>query len=64
MLIRAIMGLGLIGLGYYVGREVGRHEGLREELARDGGPGDGRSAEPDGGTEEQQADSGAGERGL
>lgn len=32
MIVRAAMGVGLLALGYYVGREVGRAEHLRELL--------------------------------
>ncbi|MEA3292094.1 MAG: hypothetical protein U9Q71_07325 [Pseudomonadota bacterium] len=34
MLLRLIMGTGLIAFGYYMGREVGRTEPIREELKR------------------------------
>ena len=33
-IIRLLMGAGLFGLGYYVGREVGRLESLRDEMRR------------------------------
>ena len=33
-LIRVLCGLGLMALGYYVGREVGRLEPIRDELFR------------------------------
>ena len=32
MLLRVILGAGLFAFGYYLGREVGRHEPIREEL--------------------------------
>ena len=34
MLLRLVVSAGLIALGYYMGREVGRLEPLREELRR------------------------------
>jgi hypothetical protein len=34
MLVRIAIGVGLLTLGYFVGREVGRTESLREELER------------------------------
>lgn len=34
MLARVFLGMGLLALGYLVGREIGRNESLREELAR------------------------------
>lgn len=40
MLLRVAFGVGLLALGYYVGREMGRNESLRRELERDQGPGD------------------------
>jgi len=50
MLLRVAFGVGLLALGYFVGREMGRNESLRKELERerelnDSGP-DG-PAEPD-----------------
>ena len=33
MLLKLVTGAALVGLGYYVGREVGRMETIREELA-------------------------------
>ena len=45
-LIRLLMGVGLFALGYYVGREIGRLESIREEMRRL--------------REAQQADGGAG----
>jgi hypothetical protein len=33
-IVRLLLGAGLFSLGYYVGREVGRLESLREELSR------------------------------
>jgi hypothetical protein len=35
MLVRVVFGVGLLALGYYVGREIGRNESLRETLARE-----------------------------
>ena len=32
MLVRLIMGAALFAAGYYLGREVGRHEPLRREI--------------------------------
>jgi hypothetical protein len=32
MFARLVFGVGLLALGYYVGREIGRNESLREEL--------------------------------
>ncbi len=32
--IRLLLGVGLFALGYYVGREIGRLESLREEMYR------------------------------
>ncbi len=32
MLVRVAFGVGLVALGYFVGREVGRNESLRREL--------------------------------
>lgn len=32
--IRLLLGVGLFSLGYYVGREIGRLESLREEMRR------------------------------
>ncbi len=39
MIYRMIVNVGLFALGYYLGREVGRTEGVREQLrqAREGG---------------------------
>lgn len=34
MLLRLIAGVGLFAFGYYLGREVGRMQPIREELAR------------------------------
>jgi hypothetical protein len=34
MLLRLITGVGLLALGYYVGKQVGRTESIREELSR------------------------------
>ena len=34
MLVRLVLGVGLFALGYYLGREVGRAEPVREELRR------------------------------
>ena len=34
MIYRIIVGVGLLALGYYLGREVGRAEPVREELRR------------------------------
>ena len=34
MLLRLIATAGLVAIGYYVGRQVGRMEPVREELAR------------------------------
>ena len=34
MLLRLIASVGLVAIGYYVGRQVGRMEPVREELAR------------------------------
>ena len=34
MLLRLIASAGLVAIGYYVGRQVGRMEPVREELAR------------------------------
>ena len=33
-IIRLLLGVGLFALGYYVGREIGRLESLREEMRR------------------------------
>ncbi len=46
MLVRMMVGVGLLALGYYLGREVGRAEPLREELrrAREAAGSDGDSA--------------------
>lgn len=43
MLVRLIIGAGLFAAGYYLGREIGRHEPLRRELEH--GRATGRSAE-------------------
>ena len=40
MLLRVAFGVGLLALGYYVGREMGRNESLRRELEGDQGRGD------------------------
>ncbi len=32
--IRLLMGAGLFALGYYVGREIGRLESIRDEMRR------------------------------
>jgi len=32
LIVRVVIGLGLLALGYYVGREVGRAEPTRREL--------------------------------
>lgn len=34
MIFRILIGVGLLALGYYVGREVGRTEPIREELRK------------------------------
>jgi hypothetical protein len=34
MFVRVFIGVGLLALGYFVGREVGRTESVREELER------------------------------
>lgn len=34
MLLRLIAGAGLFALGYYLGKEVARHEPINEELAQ------------------------------
>jgi hypothetical protein len=34
MLLRLIASVGLVALGYYVGKQVGRMEPVREELAK------------------------------
>lgn len=34
MLLRLIAGAGLLALGYYVGKQVGRMEPIREDLER------------------------------
>ena len=34
MVFRFLIGAGLLALGYYVGREIGRTEHVREELRR------------------------------
>ena len=34
MILRLIAGVGLVALGYYVGKQVGRMEPVREELAK------------------------------
>jgi hypothetical protein len=34
MWLRFIAGVGLLALGYYVGKQVGRMEPIRDELAR------------------------------
>ena len=34
MLLKLVTNVALLGLGYYIGREVGRMETIREELAR------------------------------
>lgn len=34
LLLKLVTNVALVGLGYYVGREVGRMETIREELAR------------------------------
>ena len=33
-ILRLLLGLGLFALGYYVGREIGRLESLREEMRK------------------------------
>lgn len=45
MLLRIAFGVGLLALGYFVGREMGRNESLRRELEQERGDGD---QEPDG----------------
>ena len=42
MIVRLFLGAGLFALGYYLGREVGRSEPVREELrrAREGADGE------------------------
>ena len=48
MILRLLVGVGLLALGYYVGREVGRAEPVREELrkAREQKPGKGVASPP------------------
>jgi hypothetical protein len=48
MLVRVAFGVGLLALGYFVGREVGRNESLRRSLD-EGEPSEGLDA---GGTPE------------
>lgn len=36
MIFRLLLGAGLFGMGFYLGRELGRTESLRERFARDG----------------------------
>lgn len=40
MLLRVAFGVGLLALGYYVGREMGRNESLRRDLEPGHGRGD------------------------
>lgn len=40
MLLRVAFGVGLLALGYYVGREMGRNDSLRRELEGGQGRGD------------------------
>ncbi|MCU0833638.1 MAG: hypothetical protein MUC77_04255 [Chromatiaceae bacterium] len=49
MIVRLVLGVGLFALGYYLGREVGRAEPVREALrsAREGeGTAPGATGEP------------------
>ena len=46
MLLRLLAGAGLFAFGYYIGKQVGMTEPIREELAR------ARAAEPDARTPE------------
>jgi hypothetical protein len=46
MLGRLIIGAGLLLLGYYVGREVGRSEEVRKELEQGRGEGESQAQEP------------------
>lgn len=34
MIVRLLLGAGLFAFGYYVGKQVGRTEPIREEMAR------------------------------
>ena len=45
MFLRLAFGVGLLALGYYVGREMGRAESLRRELEEDHEPLEAESAE-------------------
>ncbi|MFN2121611.1 MAG: hypothetical protein ACK2T0_14585 [Anaerolineales bacterium] len=40
MLLRIAFGVGLLALGYFVGREMGRNESLRRELEQEREDGD------------------------
>jgi len=57
MLLRLLTGAGLLALGYYVGKQVGRTEPIREELAR-ARPGTIVDAEPDPDSDRQGEDDG------
>jgi hypothetical protein len=48
MLVRIAFGVGLVALGYFVGREVGRNEPLRRALDQEpwAGPGPEKSPGP------------------
>jgi hypothetical protein len=42
MFVRLAFGVGLLALGYFVGREMGRNESLRRELERERAPDESR----------------------
>ncbi|MCG6896825.1 MAG: hypothetical protein LJE61_02715 [Thiocapsa sp.] len=51
MLARVFFGMGLLAVGYLVGREIGRNESLRDDLARDKAREDGIPSEAGGPTQ-------------
>lgn len=63
MLVRIAFGLGLAALGYYVGREIGRNESVRDEIARgDGPPGEDTAESEPGRASASQTDADEGRR--
>ena len=59
MLVRIAFGVGLVALGYFVGREVGRNEPLRRALDQEpwAGPGPEKTPGPEGPAENDRTDS-------
>ncbi|MBS1202106.1 MAG: hypothetical protein H6R22_615 [Chromatiaceae bacterium] len=64
MLVRIAFGVGLVALGYFVGREVGRNEPLRRALDQEPwvGPGPEKAPGPEGSAQSDRANPEGGRR--